>query len=287
MDAALVGARFAHFAATMTLCGATFFAAVLAPASVRPDLSPWLRRLTAPLALLSLGSALAWFCFVAQDMGDDGFGTDTLRDVALDTSFGRIWLGRLALLALLLVSSLRPDRGWRAPALLAALATASLGLVGHAAMQEGALGAAHRANHAGHLLVTSGWLGGLPPFLVCLIRFARDPTRRDALAAMMRFSMVGHGAVAAVFATGAFDILLTSGALPWPPDTPYRQGLCLKIAIVCAMTALALFNRYVLAPRIGRSPAAVRALAAGAFAEFALALAAVALVSGFATLDPR
>ena len=51
------------------------------------------------------------------------------------------------------------------------------------------------------------------------------------------------------------------------------------------MTVLALFNRYVLAPRIGLSAAAARALAAGAVAEIALALVAIALVSAFATLD--
>ncbi len=52
------------------------------------------------------------------------------------------------------------------------------------------------------------------------------------------------------------------------------------------MTALALVNRYVLAPRLGRSAGARAALAAGAVAETALAALAVALVSAFATLDP-
>ncbi len=142
-------------------------------------------------------------------------------------------------------------------------------------------------SHAIHLLAVGGWLGGLPPFLVCLDRLMRSRERRDALAAMMRYSRVGHFAVAAVFVSGALDVAMTTGALPWPPDSPYRLGLDAKVLVFAAMTALALVNRYVLAPKIGRSAAAARALAAGAGAEIVLALAAIALVSAFATFDPK
>jgi hypothetical protein len=54
-----------------------------------------------------------------------------------------------------------------------------------------------------------------------------------------------------------------------------------------ATTTLALVNRYVLAPKIGRSAVAARARAAGAGAEIVLALAAIALVSAFATFDSK
>ena len=286
MDTGLVLARFLHFASTMSLFGTTFFATCLAPASVRFDLSPLLQRLTPPLAVISLASATAWFYFVAREMAGDDFNLATLRDVALGTSFGVVWLARGVLLTLLLLATLRPDRCWRVSAILAGLAVASLGLVGHAAMQDGALGVAHRANHAGHLLAASGWFGGLPIFFLCLLRFVQAPSGSDALTAMMRFSSVGHFMVATVLATGAVNIAMTTHGWPWPPDSPYRQMLCAKIAIVAAMVALALFNRYVLASKAGRSSAAARALAAAAVAEIALALAAIALVSSFAILDP-
>jgi putative copper resistance protein D len=287
MDLALVVARFVHFATTMTLFGASFFAAALAPASLAPDLKPLLSRLAPPLALLALASALAWLFFVARDMAGDDLDLASFGDVVSDTSFGVVWQGRLALLLGLSIVALRPDKRWRAPAAVGALCVASLGLVGHAAMQEGGLGVAHRLNHALHLIAVSAWLGGLPPFLVCLFCFARSSDRRDALAAMLRYSRAGHFAVAAVFVSGALDVAMTTKALPWPPTTPYRLGLAAKIAVYLAMVALALVNRYVLAPRISRQPAAARALAAGAIGEIALALTAIALVSAFATFDPR
>jgi putative copper resistance protein D len=286
VDLALVIARFVHFAATMTFFGGCFFAAVLAPASLAPDLAPLLRRLAPALALLALASAVAWLAFVARDMADGDLDLDTLRTTLTDTSFGIVWQGRLALLALLTVAALRPDRRWRAPAALAGLCVASLGLVGHAAMQEGALGVAHRLNHAVHLLAVAGWLGGLPAFLVCLQRF-RQSRGRDALAAMMRYSRVGHFAVAAVFVSGALEIAMTTRALPWPPIGPYRLGLLAKILVYTVMVAAALVNRYALAPRIGRNALAAQALVAGAIAEIVLALSAIALVSAFATLDSR
>lgn len=287
MDLPLVVARWVHFAATMTLFGAAFFAAALAPPSVADDLSPLLRRLGLPLALLSLASALAWLVFVARDMAGGALNRETLRAVVTDTAFGAVWRARLALLVLVVVATLRPGRRWRLAAVLAGAAAASLGLVGHAAMQDGFLGAAHRLNHATHLLAISGWLGGLAPFLVCLSLFVKSPKRGDALRAMVRYSRAGHFAVAAVFATGALEVAMTSGAAPWPPDTPWRLGLDAKILVFAAMTAVALGNRYVLAPRIGRNPAAARALAAGATAEIALGLAAIALASAFATYNPH
>ncbi len=284
MDAALVAARFVHFAATMTLFGATFYAAALAPPSPIADLAALLRRLAPTFALLSLASAAAWLVFVARDMADGELDYDTVSEVFWGTAFGRVWQARLVILILLTIATLRPDRRWRAPALVSGLAVASLGLVGHAAMQTGALGLAHRLNHAAHLLLTSYWLGGLPPFLVCLRSFTCG--RRDTLGAMMRFSRIGHFAVPGILLTGAVDVAMTTGALPWPPHSPYRVGLLVKILVFLVMTAVALGNRYILAPRLAGSALAARALAAGAYVEIALALTAISLVSAFARFDP-
>jgi putative copper resistance protein D len=286
MNGGLVLARFVHFAATMSLFGGYLFAAALAPPTLRPDLAPFLRRFGPPLALLCLFSALLWLVVLAREMAEGALDFDVLGDVLSGTAFGRVWQARLAILALLLAATVWPDRRGLAPAALAGLAIATLGLVGHATMQDGVLGAAHRANHALHLLATSFWLGGLPLFLVALARFRKRPERRDALEALMRYSRVGHFAVAAVFLSGGLDVAMTSHALPWPPTTPWRLGLDAKIAVFCVMTALALVNRYVFAPRVSRQSTAAKALAAGAVAEVALGLAAVALVSAFATQNP-
>jgi putative copper resistance protein D len=286
MDAALVVARFAHFVSLMSLFGAFAYACALSPPGLAPELDPYLRKAAPPLAALALASALVWVALVARAMLEGALDLDGFVSVVAETSFGHVWLARLPVLAALLGLALFARGRRRTLAVVAAAALASLALVGHAVMQTGAIGVLHRANHGVHLLLTGGWLGSLPPFLLSLAAFGRSSHRAEALAAMMRFSRVGHYAVAGIFLSGALDVALTTGAWPWPPVTPYRLGLDSKILVVAAMTALALANRYVLAPRIGRSSRARAALAAGAVAEIALAAVAIALVSAFATFDP-
>ena len=71
LDLALVAARFVHFAATMTLFGASLFAVALAPASLAGEPAPLLRRIVLPLALLALASAVAWLVLVARAMAGE------------------------------------------------------------------------------------------------------------------------------------------------------------------------------------------------------------------------
>jgi copper resistance protein D len=79
---------------------------------------------------------------------------------------------------------------------------------------------------------------------------------------------------------------LTSGRAPIPPTTPYRALLTAKIIIVGIMIALAVFNRFVLAPRLKSSATALAALRLTSAAEVALGCIAVALVSVFALFEP-
>jgi putative copper resistance protein D len=173
-------------------------------------------------------------------------------------------------------------------ALTAALLLASLGLIGHAAMQVGPVGALHRVNQAVHLLAAGAWLGSLPPIALCLRRYDGDERVRAQVAAMLRrFSGLGHIAVALVVATGVVNTALTLGAWPIDFSSPYQSLLATKIAIVAAMIGIAVVNRYVLTPRIRSEPrAALRALTIASFAEIALGLVALALVSVFAILAP-
>ena len=153
-------------------------------------------------------------------------------------------------------------------------------------MQTGAEGFLHRANHAVHLLAAGAWLGGLVCFAMCLRAFENEDLREDAVRAMMGFSFWGQFIVAAIVLTGAVNIALTSGRAPIPPITPYRALLIAKIIIVAIMIALAVFNRFVLAPRLKRSATALAALSATCAAEVALGSLVVALVSVFALSRP-
>jgi len=291
MEAALALCRFVHFLSTMALFGFNAYVALFTAPGVTRELTAAGRRVAAVAIPLALVSALAWLALEAAAMSDGWGGLvdpDVLRDVLTDTDFGIVWQGRLVV-ALALIGALAIGR--HGPSLFLTLASglllASLALVGHATMQNGALGAFHRANHAVHLLTTGAWLGGLPAFALCL-RMCRDPALRgEAMQAMRRFSFWGQFDVALIVLTGAVNIALTSGASPFPPVTPYRALLLLKIALVAFMIAIALFNRYILAPRLRQGErAAEGVMMKTSVAEVALAAVVVALVSLFGLLDP-
>ena len=94
--------------------------------------------------------------------------------------------------------------------------------------------------------------------------------------------------MALVLLTRAINGWLVLGR--WPLDLARSYGLLLdlKILAVLAMVILALINRYHFGPRLrgADSFAARRGLLRGTLIEVGLALAALALVAGFATMDP-
>ena len=290
MEAALAFTRFVHFTMAMTLFGAAAFVSALAPPDLARALAPAVRRIAVFAIPLAALSACAWLALEAVSMAGSWRGVidpDTLQGVLFDTEFGAIWQGRLAL-AVALVVALALQRHGPSLVLVAAsaLLLASLGLVGHAAMQNGAIGALHRANHALHLLAAGAWFGGLPIFALSLRAYRTPALRADAVTAMRRFSFWGQFDVALVVATGLVNVALTSGFGSIAPTTPYRMLLAAKLALVTTMIAIALVNRYRLAPRLKPGAPAFGLLIRTSLAEVALGAAVIALVSVFGLLDP-
>jgi len=282
--------RFVHFLAAMLAFGASLFLAFDAPDALRRALSPRIRGPVLAASVIGFASACLWLALQAAAMADDpAAATDpeAILAVLTDTAFGRAWSLHLLLCAAFVAIALTGARdGWRPIAAFAGLALASLGLVGHAAMQSGALGALHRANHALHLLAGGAWIGGLIPFVLSLDASSKAALRRDAVTAMTRFSLAGHVVVGAIVLTGIADVAMTSGHPPLPPSTPYRALLCVKLALVAVMIGLALVNRYVLVPRLSASARAFTGLRAASLVNVALGTVVVALASVFALLDP-
>jgi copper resistance protein D len=288
---ALALCRFAHFLAAMLTFGASAYLWLYAPERLMLALSPAVRRLALIGSLVAFVTAIVWLALESASMADElsaAVDPGAIGAVLTDTAFGHAWAAHLVLAAALVaVVVFGPRARWAATAVASAALLASLGLVGHAAMQTGAEGVLHRANHAIHLMTTGAWIGALIPFLMCLGAYERGDLRREAVQAMMRFSFWGHFIVAAIVLTGAVNIALTSGRLPVPPDTPYRALLDVKIVVVAIMISLALFNRYILAPQLKPGARALAVLRATSTAEVALGAGAVALVSVFALLDPH
>jgi copper resistance protein D len=287
---ALALCRFAHSLAAMLAFGMSAYLWLYAPERLRLELSPAVRRLTLIASLVALIAAIAWLALESASMADDwsaALDPRAIGAVLTDTAFGHAWAAHLVLTAALVAVVVFSPRGrWAATAVASAALLASLGFVGHPTMQTAAEGVLHRANHAVHLAAAGACIGGLIPFAMCLRAYKRDDLRRDSVRAMAGFSFWGQFIVAAIALTGAVNIALTSGHAPIPPTTPYRALLVAKITIVGIMISFAVFNRYVLAPRLKSSATALAVLRATSTAEVALGCIVIALVSVFALLDP-
>jgi putative copper resistance protein D len=291
VEAALAICRLLHFAATMLLFGAGAFVWALVQAPLSKAIARPIRRLVAAAIVVAAVTAIAWLALEAGQMGEgwrDSLDPEAIGAVAFDTAFGRVWIWRIALALILLVALAlgRHDR-WLFVVPASALLLASLGLVGHAAMQSDVEGALHRVNDSVHLLCAGAWLGGLPPLILCLRHHADARLRADAGVALRRFSGLGHFVVALVVLTGGINAALTLGKWPLDFSSPYQRLLVAKVAIVAIMITLALVNRYVLVPRIRNGAGGpVRALTINSVAEIALGAVALALVSVFAMFAP-
>jgi putative copper resistance protein D len=283
-DAILIAARTLHFAAACLLFGAPAFFLYAAPDASGRRLD-WPRALVIGAALLAAVSGVVWVGRQAAAMSGDP--ADALRPAAVlamltDTSLGRIWIERLALLALMLVfglvlPALRRRLLWGAMSGLGGAALALLAWTGHGGADEGAGGAIHAAADVVHLLAAGLWLGALPPLLV----LAFGPAARAARG-LAAFSGVGPGAVAVLIASGLVNawFLVGPGALPHLLASSYDRLLTAKLAVFAAMLGLAALNRLKLTGAIERQgAAALPALRASLLVETLLGLAVLALVA--------
>jgi copper resistance protein D len=290
LTAVFIIVRFAHFASAMLLFGASVFVVVLAPPALRAELERSTGRIIMFAGLGAAATAVFWLQLEGAAITEDwseAIDPDVLSSVLVGTAFGRVWQARLVIGLALTFLVLR--RGWRWSRLLAALAglfLATLGLVDHAAMREGAAGLFERANQGLHLVAAGFWLGALAPLLDCLGRLGDPGLKPDAAIVLRRFSGVGHAAVAAVVGTGAVNTFMILGAWPLDFSSPYQTYLATKIVAVAAMILLALYNRYRLVPRLSLGSDATLALKRNTTIEIGLGVVVLALVSAFATFEP-
>lgn len=265
MGVALIFCRFLHFGAAILIFGGAAYGGTARD----------FRHLWALTAI----TGVAWLMLEAGIAGNDWsdtFDTGTISALVAETNFGGAWVFHLSTVAALGAAILL-DRG---VAMTAGLSLASISLVGHAAMDNGAFGVLHEANAALHLLAGGYWLGALPSVVASVGNLQAQEERRR----LIRFSHRGHWAVALVIMTGLGNTALVLRRLPDEMNSPYQFLLLLKIALVLAMTSTAVVNRYVFVPRLKQAGAHM--LRRGTYAEIALGSAALALVSAFATFDP-
>lgn len=288
LAAANVTCRFVSALAPMLVFGASLMLATGGNAQAAQRLNirlrPALRALAAvglPTAWLLLGLEAAFITGRSAAMYDPA----TLWQVALLTDYGHAWLVQSTAASILCLALWLP--GQRPPALLACLSAcvlAGIGINGHAAMDEGLLGLAHMANNVAHILCSAFWIGALLVVLP-LLRSWRDD-HHEAGPIMVRFSTMGHVAVAGSILTGALDTWLILRGSGLSLHSRYQQWLAVKIAVVLSMTALALSNRYYWVPRLAGESRALPALRRQVVYSVAAGALAVLIVSLFGTLPP-
>jgi putative copper resistance protein D len=298
MEEALYACRFVQFTSAMVVFGSSAFrfyglSGAAPPASTVAAFDGWFRRVALASAILALLAGVALLlCQSAAMAGAPGAALDpaTVTAVLFETRFGRVWCWHLLFAIFLVLACLgSPCRRQPVILVLSLFLLASLGWIGHAAMHEGAARIAHELNQTVHLLAAGLWLGGLVP-LGWLLRRARA-TQDDAgitltLDAIRHFSQMGYVAVALIAVTGALNSLLLVGSLGAMVGTPYGRLLAFKILLFLAMIAVALVNRFHLAPRLSHDAGALGALCRTVGLEQGVGLSILAVVSVLGTLPP-
>jgi putative copper resistance protein D len=290
LSPSLYACRFVQLALAMVVFGGTafrFYALGGGAALGGTAFEGWLRRVVLVSAVFALVLAVALLlCQSAAMAGSTAaaFDPETVAAVLLETRFGCVWRWHLLIaIVLVLACGGRPRRRPPLILILSFRLLASLGWIGHAAMDEGAAQITHELNQTLHLLAARLWLGGLVP-LAWLIRRARDAVAialvREAVG---HFSRMGYIAVGLLAVTGAVNTAFVIGDLPAVFDTPYGRLLVAKIMLFLAMVAVALTNRFRFAPRISRDVAALGRTVA---LEQVLGLSILAAVSVLGTLPP-
>lgn len=282
--------RFALDSGALFIWGAGAYLAAFVAQPLSRDIWPRLAviRWSAVFAI-TIGSA-ATLPLQAAILGD-GWASATdpsiIATILLKTDIGTAWLYQAAAVLLLLGAQAPRLRRQIAPTAIAALLVlATLPLSGHASMHTGYFRLFQRANDLLHLAAGGFWLGGLAAFILILPRLRHDHSRPEAAKALIAFSRTGHIAVTLVILSGMASTWGILGGLPLDWNFAYQALLSLKVAIVATMILIAVTNRYVFVPLLGRRTDMLTALAAGSVAEIVLGLAALATVASFGLMQP-
>lgn len=279
----------------LLLWGMSAYLATLVPAGLREQIWPRLSGargvLTFAVAIAVLGTLPLQAAIIGSGWGD-ALRPPMLTSIAAGTSIGTAWqyqlLGVLLLALWPRLRHLRVRTLIRGHAMICAGLLASLAITGHAAMDEGTRGVTHQLNDVVHVLAAGTWLGALPIVLMLLpqLQLGAADGAIAARQALWRFSTAGHVVVALVMLSGVASTLFILGGVPGDWRYPYQKLLVAKILIVTGMALLAIFNRYVLVPRMRRSSVAQRWFYWLTAMEILMSVIAIGLVAWFGTLEP-
>jgi putative copper export protein len=295
-----------HVLAAAILAGAVVFLAGVLPRgapsesiSAALEAALTLRRLAAWSLAVSVAAAALCLWGVAAGMSglgpfDSGIGPAIAR-VVEDTSFGRVWLWRMAaagFIGLWLESRgpAPPGRPAIAAAVVAAGYLASIAAAGHAAAAP--LAGVEIPVLALHIAAAGIWFGTVVALRIAL---AAPAARKDARFCAVATRRAGTLALVAVIALAAGGALSGASRIP-PPEvfagTQYVELIVAKSLLFAAALGLAAVNRWHVLPKVEAgaarhfdAPDPQRILARNVTIEIILLAGAMA-VAGFLAATP-
>jgi putative copper export protein/mono/diheme cytochrome c family protein/peroxiredoxin len=190
---------------------------------------------------------------------------DALWSLLASTQYGRVWIIRIALMALLgSILWLRDQewdgRDWWALRLevagLAASILVAQAWTGHSATGEGLTLVYQVLADGLHLFASGVWLGSLP-LLAFLLAWAQrsDAPGADLIAAeaTRRFSVLGLVSMGVLILSGLANAWELVGTIPALVGTTYGRLLLLKVCLLLPLLVIAAFNLLRDKPRLLRS----------------------------------
>jgi putative copper export protein/mono/diheme cytochrome c family protein len=272
--------RGSHVAALVSLFGTLLFLAVIAPGEAL-RLRDMLRRLARASAACALSIGLGWFLAESAAIAGAGSMAATLTAVpvvAFQTQYGRWFVLRCALLAVVLALPYGRRAGLGTALAGAGAALAVQPMLGHAGALGGDVGAELIGSEILHLLAAGAWLGGLLPLFISIGMLPHEA----AAAACRGFTPIGLAAVLLLAGTAVVQVTALMGGLPGLLGTEYGHVALVKLALFLGLLVLAALNRFAFTDRLAGSPLprARRHMRISILIEMVLG-AAVILVAGF------
>jgi putative copper resistance protein D len=313
--------RIVHLAASLLLAGLfTFLLLVARPAfqaeksegqsAFGPFDARVLRLASWSLLVLLLSGLVGLWVQLATVTGrplGQALTPDALWNILASTQYGRVWILRMALMALLGGILWLRDQEWDTldwwalrleGAGLAVSILMAQAWMGHAAAAEG-LALVYQVLADGLHLVAGGmWLGGLP-LLALLLSWAHrsDEANAEGIAAeaTRRFSGLGLAGMAVLILSGLANAWQLVGTIPALVGTTYGRLLLLKVSLLLPLAAIAALNLLRDKPRLLQSVAepeptetrrVLRRLRRNVQAEIALGGLILVVVGGLSVIPP-
>ena len=246
-----------------------------------------LQRVVRISAVCALLAGLAWLVVESSVIAGADSVAATLWAapvVAFQTHYGRWFVVRCALLAVVVLLPFGQRAVLVIALALAGVALAMQPLLGHAGAIGGVVGAELITSETLHLLAAGAWLGGLLPLFIAV----RMLPHEGAASACRSFTPIGLAAVLLLAGTAVVQVVDLMGGLPGLFGTSYGHVALVKLALFFVLLSLAGLNRLVSTEQLAsdHSRAARWHMGLSVLFEMALGVAVIVMASLLASLMP-